>query len=88
MSVIWSQFCIEKSRWEREFCPLSGIEKRPPHVTVADLEILGGGSSARSARVKFEATPTIHMATPILGRCEAFFRGATTIRAKGKLIAG
>ena len=25
MSVIWS---IEKSRWERESCPLSGIEKR------------------------------------------------------------
>ena len=23
------QFCIEKSRWEFEFCPLSGIKKRP-----------------------------------------------------------
>ena len=30
MSAFWSQFCIEKSRWERESCPLSGIEKRPP----------------------------------------------------------
>ena len=28
MSVIWNQFFIEKSCWEREFCPLSGIEKR------------------------------------------------------------
>ena len=26
MSVIWNQFCIEKSRWERESCPLSRIE--------------------------------------------------------------
>ena len=26
MSVIWNQFCIEKSR---ESCPLSGIVKRP-----------------------------------------------------------
>ena len=24
-----SILCIEKSRWERESCPLSGIEKRP-----------------------------------------------------------
>ena len=30
MSVIWNQFCTEKSRWEHESCPLSGIEKRPP----------------------------------------------------------
>ena len=30
MSAFWSQFCIDKSRWERESCPLSGIEKRPP----------------------------------------------------------
>ena len=30
MSIIWSQFCIEKSRWDRESCPLSGIEKHPP----------------------------------------------------------
>ena len=30
VSVIWRQFCIEKSRLERESCPLSGIEKRPP----------------------------------------------------------
>ena len=22
MSVIWNQFCIEKSRWEHESCPL------------------------------------------------------------------
>ena len=27
MSFVWNQFCIEKSRWERESCPLSGIEK-------------------------------------------------------------
>ena len=27
--AIWNQFCIEKSRWERESCPLSGIQKRP-----------------------------------------------------------
>ena len=30
MSVIWNQFCTEKSRWEHESCPLSRIEKRPP----------------------------------------------------------
>ena len=29
LSAIGRQFCIEKSRWEFEFCPLSGIEKRP-----------------------------------------------------------
>ena len=29
MSVILNQFCIEKSLWERESCPLSGIDKRP-----------------------------------------------------------
>ena len=27
--AIRRQFCMEKSRWEFEFCPLSGIEKRP-----------------------------------------------------------
>ena len=26
----FESICIEKSRWERESCPLSGIEKRPP----------------------------------------------------------
>ena len=29
VSVIERQFCIEKSHWECQFCPLSGIEKRP-----------------------------------------------------------
>ena len=29
LSAIRRQFCIEKSRWEFEFCPLSGIKKRP-----------------------------------------------------------
>ena len=29
LSAIWRPFCIEKSRWEFEFCPLSGIKKRP-----------------------------------------------------------
>ena len=28
-SAIRRQFCIEKSRWEFEFCPLSGIKKCP-----------------------------------------------------------
>ena len=27
MSAIRRQFCIEKSHWEFEFCPLSGIKK-------------------------------------------------------------
>ena len=26
VSTIWSQFCIEKSCWEYELCPLSGIK--------------------------------------------------------------
>ena len=29
VSTIRRQFCIEKSCWEFEFCPLSGIKKRP-----------------------------------------------------------
>ena len=29
LSAIRRQFCIEKSRWEFEFCPLFGIKKRP-----------------------------------------------------------
>ena len=29
LSGIRRQFCIEKSRWEFEFCSLSGIKKRP-----------------------------------------------------------
>ena len=29
LSAIRRQFCIEKSRWEFEFCPLSGIKKLP-----------------------------------------------------------
>ena len=29
MSAIQRQFCIEKSRWEFEFCLLSGIKKHP-----------------------------------------------------------
>ena len=29
LSAIRRQFCIEKSRWEFEFCPLSGIKKHP-----------------------------------------------------------
>ena len=29
LSVILRQFCIEKSRWEFECCPLSGSEKCP-----------------------------------------------------------
>ena len=29
VSTFWRQFCIEKSCWEFEFCPLSGIKKRP-----------------------------------------------------------
>ena len=29
LSAIRRQFCIEKSRWEFEFCLLSGIKKRP-----------------------------------------------------------
>ena len=33
--------------------------------SVADLEILGGGSSTRIAREKIEATPTMHLATPV-----------------------
>ena len=51
-------------------------------MSVADLEIVGGGSSARIARENFEATPTIHLATPISKSLEAFLcfcRGAATI---------
>ena len=40
MSVIWSQFCIEKSRWERESCPLSGIEKRPPLGGYVSIKVM------------------------------------------------
>ena len=29
LSAIWRQFCIEKSTWEFDFCPLSGIKKHP-----------------------------------------------------------
>ena len=40
MSAFWSQFCIEKSRWERESCPLSGIEKRPPLGGYVSIKVL------------------------------------------------
>ena len=40
MSVIWSPFCIEKSRWERESCPLSGIEKRPPLGGYVSIKVM------------------------------------------------
>ena len=40
VSVIWNQFCIEKSRWERESCPLSGIEKRPPLGGYASIKVM------------------------------------------------
>ena len=40
MSIICSQFCIEKSRWERESCPLSGIEKRPPLGGYVSIKVM------------------------------------------------
>ena len=40
MSVIWNQFCIEKSRWERESCLLSGIEKRPPLGGYVSIKVM------------------------------------------------
>ena len=40
MSAFWSQFCIEKSRWERESCPLSGIEKRPPLGGYVSIKVM------------------------------------------------
>ena len=40
MSVIWNQFCIEKSRWERESCPLSGIEKCPLLGGYASIKVM------------------------------------------------
>ena len=40
MSAFWSQFCIEKSRWERESCPLSGIEKRPPLGDYVSIKVM------------------------------------------------
>ena len=40
MSVIWNQFCIDKSRWERESCPLSGIEKRPPLGGYVSIKVM------------------------------------------------
>ena len=59
---------------------------------MADLEILKGGSSI--AREKFEATPTIHMATPnsrllrgVFVSAEVRRRFSIINRAKGKLIA-
>ena len=30
---------IEKSRWERESCPLSGIEKRPPFGGYVSIKV-------------------------------------------------
>ena len=40
-------FCIVKCRWERGFCPLSGIEKRPLlgaclSITSMVISLLGG----------------------------------------------
>ena len=40
MFAFWSQFCIEKSRWERESCPLSGIEKRPPLGGYVSIKVM------------------------------------------------
>ena len=40
MSAFWSQICIEKSRWERESCPLSGIEKRPPLGGYVSIKVM------------------------------------------------
>ena len=40
MSAFWSQFCIEKSHWEREFCPLSGIEKCPPLGGYVSIKVM------------------------------------------------
>ena len=40
MSVIWNQFCTEKSRWERESCLLSVIEKRLPLGGYVSIKVM------------------------------------------------
>ena len=50
MSAIQRQFCIEKSRWEFEFCPLSGIKKHP---------LLGGCFSITSILISIRNTELV-----------------------------
>ena len=40
MSVIWNQFSIEKSRWERESCPLSEIKKSLPLGGYVSIKVM------------------------------------------------
>ena len=40
MYDIWNQFYIEKSHWERESCPLSGIDKRPPLGGCVNIKVM------------------------------------------------
>ena len=50
LSAIRRQFCIEKSRWEFEFCPLSGIKKRP---------LLGGCFSIKTMLISIRNTELV-----------------------------
>ena len=41
-SLFGNQFYIEKSHWERESCPLYGIEKRPPLGSYVSIKVMLG----------------------------------------------
>ena len=59
LSAIRRQFCIEKSRWEFEFCPLSGIKKRP---------LLGGCFSITTMLISIRNMEHVHEGgCPLLG---------------------
>ena len=55
--VIWNQFCIEKSLWECESSPLSGIEKRP---------LLGGYVSIKVMLDTIRNTTVVRCREPVL----------------------
>ena len=51
LSAIQRQFCIEKSHWEFEFCPLSGIKKHP---------LLGGCFGITTMLISIRNTELVH----------------------------
>ena len=51
------QFCIEKSRWEFEFCPLSGIKKCP---------LLGGCFSITTMLISIRNTELVRCREVVL----------------------